>query len=156
MNLLQKYSSIFQYLKLMGLDWILFRIKYLFMQKSYHFDRVNKKILKKSDALEKEKLVMPKIGWVNSDFKGNNALLEKADSALDGKIFAFSHEYFDYHENDKITWNMNPLSKVKYDNNLNWNKLPDFGKYGDIKLIWEVSRFPQVYSFINETLTLLS
>lgn len=30
-----------------------------------------------------------------------------------------------------------------------WNHLPDFGHYGDIWLIWEASRFPQVYYFIN-------
>ena len=44
---------------------------------------------------------------------------------------------------------MNPVTKVKANKDLSWNDLPDFGEYGDIKLIWEASRFPQVYYFIN-------
>ena len=146
---LQKYSSIFQYLNLMGLDWTLFRIKYLLLQKSGHFNRVNEKIVKKTYLLERSKLTMPKINWINLDFIGDEALLKRANNAIEGKIFAFSHEYFDYMHNTKIAWNINPISKVKADNSLNWNKLSDFGEYGDIKLIWEASRFPQVYAFIN-------
>jgi len=149
MNSLQKYSSIFQYLKLMGLDWILFRVKYLFMQKSGHFDRVNKKIVQKSNALDSSKLTMPKMGWVDSVFEGTDVLLERADNALEGKIFSFSREYLDYVDNGKIAWNRNPITKVKAGDSLSWNRLPDFGEYGDIKLIWEASRFPQVYAFIN-------
>lgn len=149
MTLLQKYSSIFQYLKLMGLDWTLFRVKYLFLQKSGHFNRVNEKIVKKTNLLNGSKLFLPKIEWINPDFIGEETLLERAENALEHKIFAFSHEYFDYSYTGKIAWNMNPISKVKADNNLNWNKLSDFGEYGDIKLIWEASRFPQVYTFIN-------
>jgi len=149
MGLLKKYSSVFQYLNLMGADWTLFRVKYLFQQKSHHFDRVNQEILKKSFEIDKNLLTLPTIGWVNKSFTGDKGLLERADAALEGKIFAFSNEYFDYNSEFKIAWNMNPISKVKADSNLNWNQLPDFGEYGDIKLIWEASRFPQVYSFIN-------
>ena len=133
----------------MGLDWTLFRIKYLFLQKSGHFDRMNKKIVKKTNLLNGSKLFLPKIEWINRNFIGDEIFLERADNALDGKIFAFSHEYFDYSDNGRIAWNINPISKVRADNSLNWNNLPDFGEYGDIKLIWEASRFPQVYAFIN-------
>lgn len=133
----------------MGLDWILFRIKYLFYQKSGHFDKLNKRIVNKSALLKKEQLVIPEINWVNRGFVGCEKLLERADFALEGKIFSFSHEYLDYLDNGTIAWNMNPVSKVKADNSLSWNNLPDFGEYGDIKLIWEASRFPQIYAFIN-------
>jgi len=149
MSLFQKYSSLFQYLNLMGLDWTLFRIKYLFLQKNHHFDRANKKIASKGERVDSSKLTMPTIEWINRDFKGDITLLERAYLALEGKIWAFSHESFDYINEGKIDWNMNPISKVKANNNLNWNQLPDFGEYGDIKLIWEASRFPQVYTFIN-------
>ena len=133
----------------MGLDWLLFRIKYLYLQKSHYFDKINIKIIHKSETVGIEKFKLPKIDWINSDFKGSPALLEKADHAIKGEIFSFSHEYLNYRENGKINWNMNPVSKEKANSDLNWNQLPDFGKYGDIKLIWEASRFPHIYYFIN-------
>jgi hypothetical protein len=133
----------------MGADWTLFRIQYLFQQKNHHFDRVNQEIVNKTTQLNETLLTLPPIGWVNPLFRGDKNILERADNAIDGKIFAFSNEYFDYTNNHKIAWNMNPITKVEADNSLNWNQLPDFGEYGDIKLIWEASRFPQVYSFIN-------
>jgi len=149
MSLFQKYSSIAQYIKLMGLDWVTFRIKYLYRQKSKYFYKVNEKIIQKSEIINTSKLFLPTIGWTNQYFMGNNDLLNRADNALNGKIYAFSHEYLDYLDKGQIAWNMNPVSKVKSNNLLTWNELPDFGEYGDIKLIWEASRFPQVYTFIN-------
>ncbi len=119
------------------------------MQKSGHFDKVNDKILKKIASIETSKLTIPKLGLINKNFRGTKIFLQRADFAIDGKIYAFSHEYFDYQDKGIIAWNMNPVTKVKADTTLNWNRLPDFGEYGDIKLIWEASRFPQVYSFIN-------
>ncbi len=149
MSLLKKYNSILNYFKLMGLNWTLYRIKYFFLHKSGYFDHINRQIISKGNALKLEKLFMPEIGWVNHTFKADISFLEKADNALEGKIWAFSHEYLDYQEKGKIVWNMNPVTKAKADDTLSWNRLPDFGTYGDIKLIWEISRFPQVYYFIN-------
>jgi hypothetical protein len=103
----------------------------------------------KSNTTSIEKFKLPKINWVNSKFRGSPDFLEKADHAIHGEIFSFSHAYLDYRENAKINWNMNPLSKEKANRDLSWNQLPDFGKYGDIKLIWEASRFPHIYYFIN-------
>ena len=131
------------------MDWILFRIKYLYWQKSGYFDKVNKKIVKKAKELKQEQLYMPKFNLVNRSFQGDSSFIEKANKAIKGNIYAFSHEYLNYYENDNIAWNMNPVSKVKANSNISWNNLPDFGEYGDIKLIWEASRFPQIYYFIN-------
>lgn len=149
MSLYQKYSAIAQYIKLMGFDWVIFRIKYLYRQKSNSFNKINERIIQKSEKLDSSKLFLPAIGWINQNFKGNDNLLDRAENALNGKIYAFSHEYLNYLNKGKIAWDMNPVSKVKSNNSLTWNDLPDFGKYGDIKLIWEASRFPQVYTFIN-------
>jgi hypothetical protein len=133
----------------MGFDWVRFRIKYLFMQKSNHFDRVNSKIIAKVSQLEPSALTMPKLNWIDKKFQGDTTLLEKADHAMEGNFFAFSHEYFDYKKEHKINWQINPVTKAEANSQLSWNNLPDFGEYGDIKLIWEASRFPQIYFFIN-------
>ncbi|WP_424686320.1 heparinase II/III family protein [Halarcobacter ebronensis] len=149
MSLLNKIKPIYEYIKLMGFDWFVFRLKYELLKKINYFDKLNEKILKKVSSYDKSKFYYKKIGLVNKDFIADSSFVEKADNARNGKIFAFSNEYFDYTEDGAINWQMNPISKVKVNASLSWNILPDFGEYGDIKLIWEASRFPQVYYFIN-------
>ena len=144
-----KIKSIVSYLFLMGLDWFVFRVKYELLKKINYFDKVNEKILKKVSRCDISEFFYKQVGLVNKDFIGDSSFVEKADNASVGKIFAFSNEYFDYSEDGKINWQMNPNSKVKANDSLAWNRLPDFGEYGDIKLIWEASRFPQVYYYIN-------
>lgn len=149
MSLLNKLKSISEYIKLMGFDWFIFRLKYEFLKKINYFDKVNKDIVEKVYKVDKELFYYGITGLVNKKFKGSNSHIDKADNAIAGNIFAFSNEYLDYNEDGKINWQMNPISKVKANSRLSWNRLPDFGEYGDIKLIWEASRFPQVYCFIN-------
>jgi len=149
MSLLNKVKAIYEYIKLMGLDWFVFRVKYEVLKRINFFDKVNDRILKKVSNCDTKKFYYKKISLINNDFKGSESFIEKADNAAKGKIFAFSNEYFDYSEDRSINWQVNPISKVQADNSLPWSKLPDFGEYGDIKLIWEASRFPQVYYFIN-------
>ncbi len=149
MKLFNKFKSILEYIKLMGFKWFIFRVKYEILKKINFFDKVNKSILEEVGSCDKNLFTYEKIELIKSDFKGNDSFIEKADNAMKGKIFAFSNEYFDYSDDGKINWQMNPVSKVKANADLSWNNLPDFGEYGDIKLIWEASRFPQIYFFIN-------
>ncbi|RXI38897.1 hypothetical protein CRU99_11140 [Malaciobacter mytili] len=149
MSLLNKFKSIYNYILLMGIDWFIFRVKYEFLKKINYFDKANSNILKKVIKIDKKKFFYKKIGLVNCDFIGENQLIEKAKNAALGKIFAFSNEYLDYKENNKINWHKNPILNIKSSHYSSWNKLSDFGEYGDIKLIWEASRFPQIYFFIN-------
>jgi len=149
MSLLNKFKNIIHYTSLMGLKWFIFRVKYELLKKIGYFNIVNKSILKKVDRCDSSLFHYEKIGLIADDFRGCSGFFKKADEAINGNIFAFSHEYLNYLINNKIEWQMNPLSKVKADESLSWNNLSDFGEYGDIKLIWEASRFPQVYFFIN-------
>lgn len=133
----------------MGFSWFVFRVKYELLKKINYFDKVNDKIIRKVSSSDKSNFFYKKVGLVNKDFTVSESFIEKADNACSGKIFAFSNEYLDYSEDGNINWHMNPVSKVKANNALAWNRLPDFGEYGDIKLLWEASRFPQVYYFIS-------
>ena len=142
-----------KYASRMGAGWILFRLKYAFQRKTSFFDRRNHEILKLKDKLEQKdlsKTVSFQNKIINHNFSGNKSLLDKADQAGDGKIFSFSHAYYDYSNNDgNISWHYNPINKKSSPKDIAWNKLADFGDYGDIKNIWEASRFPQVYFLIN-------
>lgn len=133
----------------MGLTWFLFRVKYELLKEINYFDKINEKILKKVSSCDNSEFFYKQVGLINQNFIGDSSFVEKADNARKGKVFAFSNEYFNYNEDGAINWQMNPISKVKVDSGLSWNRLPDFGEYGDIKLIWEASRFPQVYYYIN-------
>lgn len=47
-----------------------------------------------------------------------------------------------------LDWFTNPFIKVSVPHSLHWSKIPDFG-YGDIKVIWEPSRFGFVYTLVR-------
>jgi hypothetical protein len=149
MILLNKIKSILEYISLMGFNWFIFRVKYELLKRFNYFDKVNKNILQNTNSIDKNLFTYKKVELINLDLKGNNSFIKKADEAIKGNIYSFSNEYFDYNKNGNINWQINPISKVKADDSLSWNNLPDFGEYGDIKLIWESSRFSQVYFFIN-------
>ena len=133
----------------MGFKWFIFRVKYELLKKFNYFDKVNNAILNKVSNCNKQLYFYKKVGLIKCDFKADESFIKKANEVIKGNIYSFSHQYLDYNKNGKINWQINPMSKIESDNSLSWNHLPDFGEYGDIKLIWEISRFPQVYYFIN-------
>lgn len=149
MSFLRKLSFLYKYIVLMGFDWFVFRLKYEFLKRIYYFDRVNISIVKEINKIDSAQWYYKKNYLVNKNFKADHSFIKKANKAIDGKIYSFSHEYLDYSVNGKIDWHQNPQTKIKSNNHLSWNNLPDFGEYGDIKLIWEASRFPHVYYYIN-------
>ncbi|WP_072681741.1 heparinase II/III family protein [Arcobacter sp. LA11] len=149
MLLLDKLKSIYQYISYMGYSWFFFRLKYEILKKINYFDYINNKILKKVNNVSRGLHIYENISLVNKEYISDSSFIEKANNAIDNKIYSFSNEYLDYSDGLKINWHKNPKTKVSSNSNIFWNKLPDFGKYGDIKLIWEASRFPQIYFFIN-------
>ncbi|MBS4223350.1 heparinase II/III domain-containing protein [Lederbergia citrea] len=69
-----------------------------------------------------------------------------ADKAIEGKIIAFSSTELDY--GNPINWHYNPNTKVEVSNTIKWYRIPDFDpKRGDIKIIWEASRFTHFIYF---------
>lgn len=152
MGSLKKIKDIYSYINLMGIKWFLFRVKYEILKKIKYFDFINRRILSKISKYEKfEKSIFyyKKIDLVKKDIKSDKNFIEKANNAIQGNIFAFSNQYLNYNKDNKINWHINPVTRVEAKKNLPWNSLPDFGEYGDIKLVWEASRFPQIYFFIH-------
>ncbi len=146
---MKKIKNICSYVFSNGLSWILFRLQYELKKRTGYFDRQNKRIIARVQSALNDKFSFPE-NITNKSFKGNKSFIEMADNALLGKIYSFSNEYLDYSNNtESIDWHYNPVNRKNTPRDIAWNKLPDFGEYGDIKLIWEASRFPQVYYFIN-------
>ncbi|MCF6138824.1 heparinase II/III domain-containing protein [Pseudalkalibacillus berkeleyi] len=69
-----------------------------------------------------------------------------ADNALVGKVMGFSSMELDY--GNPINWHINPITKVEVSKKLKWYQIPDFDPLrGDIKVIWEASRFTHFFYF---------
>jgi len=75
-------------------------------------------------------------------------VIEIADDALDGKILFFSRWQADL--GCPPNWLLNPVSGMRHSNDQHWTCIPDLGEdMGDIKYVWEASRFPQAFYFVR-------
>ena len=73
------------------------------------------------------------------------SIIETADLASRGIINGFSSLQMDY--GFPIQWQLNPLTGKSCDINKKWFEIPDFDKErGDIKAIWEISRFSHFFA----------
>lgn len=67
-------------------------------------------------------------------------LIYTADKACNGVITGFSSLDLDY--GNPLDWQLNPLTRKRCDEKIKWFRITDFDKErGDIKAIWEASRF---------------
>lgn len=84
----------------------------------------------------------------NLEADQQNQIIATADQAAVGIIFAFSSIKLDYQ--NPINWHYNPLTKKEIDPSLKWFEIPDFDQEsGDIKVVWEASRFTHFYYFMR-------
>ncbi len=75
-----------------------------------------------------------------------NEIVAIADKAMNGIITAFSSIEMDY--GNPINWHYNPITKRESSRSIKWYRIPDFDtKLGDIKVIWEASRFTHFLYF---------
>lgn len=78
-----------------------------------------------------------------------NPQLEQAFiELLQGKLVFFDSLKVELGE--KYDWTTNPINGYKYDQNRHWSEIMDFSKQaGDIKYVWEKSRFTFLYTIIR-------
>lgn len=77
-----------------------------------------------------------------------SGLLEQADEALAGRIRCFSSWPADYGE--PPDWHLNPRRGVSWPRDVHWSRVPAFEpKGGDCKLVWEINRFPHLYTWVR-------
>ena len=74
------------------------------------------------------------------NIEDKNELLDRADRACNGIIRGFSSIDLDY--GNTIDWQLSPLTGKRCSEKDKWYRIPDFDmERGDIKAIWEASRF---------------
>ena len=81
--------------------------------------------------------------------KNNSAFLEEYyQNFFDGKILFFNSEYLNI--GNDYDWVTNPQSAFRYDINKHWLEISDLSSAeGDIKYVWEKSRFSYIYHLIR-------
>lgn len=73
-------------------------------------------------------------------------IIHTADNACQGIVRGFSSVDLNY--GIPIDWQLSPLTGKRCDERLPWYKIPDFDENrGDIKVIWEASRFSHFIAF---------
>ncbi|MBU3159850.1 heparinase II/III family protein [Clostridium frigoris] len=73
-------------------------------------------------------------------------IITVADKAAVGIITGFSSIELDY--GNPIKWNYSPLTGVESSKDVKWYSIPDFdAERGDIKVVWEASRFTHFFYF---------
>ncbi|MCC6557996.1 MAG: alginate lyase family protein [Polyangiaceae bacterium] len=67
-----------------------------------------------------------------------------ADEATRGRILCFSRWIGDY--GDPVDWHRNPVNGRRWEPRAHWSQaLAGAGRIGDVKLTWEIGRFPHAY-----------
>jgi Heparinase II/III N-terminus/Heparinase II/III-like protein len=164
-----------QIIKNMGVGWTLFRTKYEIEKKLGLIERKFKPIqIDNSEFIRKLKLknvhdeesfssffkdnltpfffrpkevIELKNILVEIRKEKNNDILKLADDICQNKFLYFSKWSVTFKE---IDWHLNPVKQKKAPSNKHWINIPDLGKdFGDIKFIWELSRFPFVYALVR-------
>ena len=78
----------------------------------------------------------------------NNQLKQRFDEFIAGKIAYFNAST--YHIGRDYDWITNPSNNYKYPVHKHWLDIPDFSEEtGDIKYVWEKSRFSYLYDIIR-------
>ena len=86
--------------------------------------------------------------FLRENLSGNEKgmLISAADKACKGVITGFSSIELNY--GYPVDWQLNPLEGKRCNENVKWYKIPDFDtERGDIKVIWEASRFSHFVTF---------
>ncbi|MFH5881246.1 heparinase II/III family protein [Liberiplasma polymorphum] len=140
-------------IKEFGLIWTVFRFSYILKLKALNLFPVLSFVFEK-------KVHIKKLDIFNLDFTPINSFLSKldssekdkiifnADNAINGLIYAFESTLYDY--GNPIQWNYNPTTGKTYDLNKKWFQIKDFDRtIGDIKIVWEPSRFKHLFILIR-------
>ena len=145
-------SLIFSVLKEYGIPWAVCRGLYGAKLKMLNLFPATEAFFEKKTAAPKRiDLFEPDTGCLRQFIQAlpeadRGELIERADKACEGRMLGFSSIELDYGQ--PIQWQMNPLTGKKCDEQRKWYQIPDFDRErGDIKAVWEISRFSHFIIF---------
>ncbi|MCF6158691.1 MAG: alginate lyase family protein [wastewater metagenome] len=153
-----RLKNSFEELRLLGIEGSLFRVYYEFGLKTGLKKVQNHIPVSKTDIdawqKKRKKSFFPSISEAKGGLdtllpeESKRGVIDLAEKATKGEIYCFSKWYGNY--GNPINWHLNPLKGVSWPSNVHWSKVMQYEKdCGDIKLTWEVSRFPHVYYLVR-------
>ena len=149
LKMIKRLGLVFGFIHEIGLVWFLNRI-WFEVRKYFGFTIFyNHRIVQKSKDLRYVDYKLNNLICGNTKGKYNQSLkiVEKINK---GFIQVFSGNYENYSNGGSlIDWHYQPLSGMTAPKNIEWNRIDDFGYFGDIKLIWEPSRFSFVVHYVR-------
>jgi hypothetical protein len=150
-----KFKKVSNLLSNMGLRYILFRVYYAIITKL----GIQKKRFpvkpefKKFINLDEWKANQPDFFFHGKHIEGlkkvqTPELKETFEDIQNGKITFFNKEKINLSNN--YDWVTNPITNYKYDISKHWSEIQDLSEAaGDIKFVWEKSRFSYLYDIIR-------
>lgn len=134
-----------------GVRWALNRLLYSAKIKMMSVIPVTEYLFEKNIKVKRVDIVNLNVDKIKDFLFGltideKNEIVVIADKAINGIITGFSSIDMDYGK--PINWHYSPITKQESSRNIKWYRIPDFdAKRGDIKVIWEASRFTHFFYF---------
>jgi hypothetical protein len=152
---MKKLFLFLQLIKNMGWRYIVYRVKHIIntklgiLQKKHPLNPTSKFFMSLDEWKKNEYTFLFNEKDVQQlEKKKASSLEEKAQKILNGHIQYFSHQWIDLGLN--YDWITNPDTNFKYNINIHWSKINDFdSSVGDIKYVWEKSRFSYLLTIIR-------
>jgi len=158
---LETIKNLLEEIRLLGFKGTLFRVYYEFSLRSgvkelFSFIKPNVNISVSLEEWRKNKVkcFFPSLeeayGVLNEFLRDEDKekIVRIADESLNGNIICFSKWIGNY--KNPIDWHYNPKKEVSWPKNIHWSKVIRYEKFcGDIKLSWEVNRFPHLFYLVR-------
>lgn len=139
----------------MGMRYVFFRISYILKAKlGWHKKKFpTNPLFKKHITLKVWRDDLPPFFFYGKEIKG---LKKQPTKELRNQLIEIKEGVFTFFNKTKINlnvdydWITNPLTGYKYDINKHWSEIQDLSnEAGDIKYVWEKSRFSFLYDIIR-------
>ena len=155
MNLIENVHARLWYLKKLGFSYASKRIIYSVKKKVFtktlnrhQIDVIQPKSTEAKNQTAQQKFFISSRKDITAPKDKNAKLKATVEDMYNGMYPYFQTSKFKISEKNK--WFYNPLSEHTYPQNIHWSKVSDFSeKEGDIKFVWEISRFCYLYDIIR-------
>lgn len=138
-------------LKEFGISWLICRIMYSAKLKMLRVFPAMERFFEHSVEIKRIDLLPENTDKIEHFIHGleekeKKMLIQTANLACEGTIQGFSSVEMKY--GTPINWQLNPLTGKLCNKDQKWYRIPDFdAERGDIKAVWEVSRFSHFITF---------
>ena len=154
-----KVRLLYLIVRQLGVNWLLFRVYYSFALRVGLFQR---RCLSGTwnDYISDHQLCEEAVRWANCEVEATSVdyatfdahvdvdlhVLDEAESILDGRFKFFSNHTFA--AGFPPRWNRNNFTALDIDSVRHWSLIDDFSQ-GDIKQVWELSRFDWAFPLMR-------